>query len=135
MIDIGAVTQVSETNGAQRGFVVSLCGKIVLAKLAKVRLNLRSRGRDMSHVFVLTSCLILIRLEGIPLAHSVGHWYRTKELWEWGSDQQHAFDTIIVKLTSPPVLAYAEFTKPFLVTTDASSYGLGAVLYQYQDGH
>ena len=60
---------------------------------------------------------------------------RTKVLWEWGPDQQNAFDTIIVKLTSPPVLAYADFTKPFLVTTDASSDGLGAVLYQYQDGH
>ena len=60
---------------------------------------------------------------------------RTKVLWEWGPDQQNAFDTIILKLTSPPVLAYADFTKPFLVTTDASSDGLGAVLYQYQDGH
>ena len=39
---------------------------------------------------------------------------RTKVLWEWGPDQQNAFDTIIVKLTSPPVLAYADFTKPFL---------------------
>ena len=60
---------------------------------------------------------------------------RNKEPWEWGPAQQSAFDIIIDKLTSPPVLAYADFTKPFIVTTDASSDGLGAVLYQEQDGH
>ena len=60
---------------------------------------------------------------------------RNKVPWEWGPAQQSAFNTIIDKLTSPPVLAYADFSKPFTVTTDASSDGLGAVLYQEQDGH
>ena len=59
---------------------------------------------------------------------------RDKVPWEWGPSQQSAFDTIIQKLTSPPVLAYADFTKPFIVTTDASVEGLGAVLYQEQGG-
>ena len=59
---------------------------------------------------------------------------RDKVPWEWGPSQQSAFDIIIQKLTSPPVLAYADFTKPFIVTTDASVEGLGAVLYQEQGG-
>ena len=61
---------------------------------------------------------------------------KTKEatLWTWGIEQQTAFDTIIEKLTSPPVLAYTDYTKPFLLNIDASGDGLGAVLYQEQDG-
>ena len=35
---------------------------------------------------------------------------------------------------SPPVSAYAGFSKPFILHTDASTDGRGAVLYQEQDG-
>ena len=54
--------------------------------------------------------------------------------WQWGPAQQTAFDVLREKLSSPPVLAYADFTKPFILHTDASTEGLGAVLYQEQDG-
>ena len=54
--------------------------------------------------------------------------------WQWGPTQQSAFNTIKEKLSSPPVLSYADFSKPFVVHTDASLDGLGAVLYQEQNG-
>ena len=45
-----------------------------------------------------------------------------------------AFDTLIEKLTSTPVLAFADYQQPFIVQSDASGEGLGAVLTQKQDG-
>ena len=36
--------------------------------------------------------------------------------------------------TTTPILAYADFGKPFKLQADASVLGLGAVLYQVQDG-
>ena len=54
--------------------------------------------------------------------------------FKWEEEQHKSFDTIIDKLTSPPVLAHADCKLPFEVHTDASSSGLGAVLYQNQDG-
>jgi len=53
----------------------------------------------------------------------------------WTSQHQVAFEKLISDLTSTPVLAFADFTQPFLVETDASNYGgLGAVLFQMHDG-
>ena len=51
----------------------------------------------------------------------------------WGPDQQEAFDTLQKLCTEAPILAYEDFKTPFILHTDASSDGLGAVLYQYQN--
>jgi len=51
----------------------------------------------------------------------------------WTTLCQEAFDTLKDRLVSSPVLAYPYFTKPFVLHTDASGVGLGAVLEQEQD--
>ena len=51
----------------------------------------------------------------------------------WGPEQQEAFETLQKLCTEAPILAYADFKTPFILHTDASSEGLGAVLYQYQN--
>ena len=52
----------------------------------------------------------------------------------WTEEHQKRLDMLIDRLTSPPVMAFPDFTKPFVLHTDASQEGLGAVLYQEQDG-
>ena len=54
--------------------------------------------------------------------------------WKWGQDQEEAFNCLKKHLTSPPVLAYPDYTQPFILHTDASGVGLGAVLCQEQQG-
>lgn len=53
----------------------------------------------------------------------------------WGEDQAVAFQKLKDCLCSAPVLAYPDYTLPFVVHTDSSTSGLGAILYQVQDGH
>ena len=45
-------------------------------------------------------------------------------------DALASFNALKAALTSTPVLAYADFTKPFILRTDASNIGLGAILQQ-----
>ena len=52
----------------------------------------------------------------------------------WQEQQQLAFDKLVSMCCEAPVLAYADYTKPFIVHTDASMEGLGAVLLQSQEG-
>lgn len=59
---------------------------------------------------------------------------QSKKEWRWGQAEQNAFDTLKQALTSPSVLGYADFSRPFELHTDASALGLGAVLYQEQEG-
>jgi len=50
--------------------------------------------------------------------------------WHWEQDQQTAFETLCNAMCDKPVLQQPDFTKPFFVLTDASVYGVGAILLQ-----
>ncbi|CAB0032497.1 unnamed protein product, partial [Trichogramma brassicae] len=55
--------------------------------------------------------------------------------WAWTEEQQNAFEALKQALTQAPVLARPDFTKPFIVQTDASAYAIGGVLTQvFDDG-
>lgn len=53
--------------------------------------------------------------------------------YEWTPDCQSAFDKLKYALISPPVLIYPDFTKRFILYTDASTVAMGAVLAQVSD--
>ena len=53
---------------------------------------------------------------------------------EWTSEHQKIIEDMVCYLKSPAVISYPDFSKPFVIHCDASQLGLGAVLYQKQEG-
>lgn len=52
--------------------------------------------------------------------------------FEWRSEQQQSFDALKAAISSAPVLIVADDTQPYVVTTDASGFAIGATLSQDQ---
>ncbi len=71
-----------------------------------------------------------------PLHALVGKGNKGKlsEPFIWSEECQSALSQLKSCLTSPPILAYPDFQYPFILTTDGSRNGLGAILSQKQGG-
>jgi len=55
--------------------------------------------------------------------------------WRWGEEEERAFHALKRCLASSPILACPDFGRRFVLQTDASTTGLGAVLTQhFEDG-
>ncbi|HWV44813.1 MAG TPA: reverse transcriptase domain-containing protein, partial [Nitrospira sp.] len=52
------------------------------------------------------------------------------EPYAWGKEQQSAYEELLGRLTSPPILRLPDPTKSFVVRTDCSDYASGGVLLQ-----
>ena len=56
-----------------------------------------------------------------------------KEKIVWTEECQAALEELVKLVTNAPILAYPDFTKDFVLHTDANGLGLGAVLCQEQN--
>ena len=54
----------------------------------------------------------------------------SREPVSWTSEQQASLDQLISAISNPPVMAYPQYTQPFILHTDLSEQGLRAALYQ-----
>lgn len=52
------------------------------------------------------------------------------EKFIWDNECSISFQTLKQSIISPPVLQYPDFSKEFIITTDASNYAIGAILSQ-----
>ena len=52
--------------------------------------------------------------------------------WSWGEAEQNSFELLQQKLVSAPVLRYPDPSQTYIMDTDASAFGVGAVLSQEQ---
>ena len=64
------------------------------------------------------------------IAKPLHHLTEKKDKFHWTEDCQKAFASLKDKLTSPPVLIFPDHSRPFILDTDASDLGIGAVLSQ-----
>ena len=58
---------------------------------------------------------------------------KKRATFHWGQQEEEAFEDLKAALTQEPVLTLPDFTKPFILMTDGSSTGLGAILGQQFD--
>ena len=56
------------------------------------------------------------------------------QAFRWTAQEQEAFEILKEKLTTTPILQYPDFSKPLVLTTDASGKAIGVVLSQGKIG-
>ncbi|XP_075042363.1 uncharacterized protein LOC142101822 [Mixophyes fleayi] len=88
------------------------------------RLYKESVARDVPEAGVMEKRLV------VPLMYREGLLRRLPQVVTWTPDCEEAFTALKSALTQSPVLQAPDFDRRFTVQTDASNYGLGAVLSQ-----
>lgn len=68
------------------------------------------------------------------LAKPLKNLLKKNSIFNWTDNCQNVFEQLRYHLMSPPILSYPDFSKKFILTTDASNIACGAVLSQNNDG-
>jgi len=66
----------------------------------------------------------------IKIAKPLTELLKKGQKWRWDVEQIESFHFLQAALMREPVLQYPDFTKQFVLTTDASGFAVGAILCQ-----
>ena len=70
-------------------------------------------------------------IEGFSqVAHPLFDFTKADSAFHWSMEEQLAFDTLWERITSAPILALLNNSKPYCVEVDSSDFATGAVLSQ-----
>lgn len=67
-------------------------------------------------------------------ANPINKLLKKNSIFEWGVEQQNSFEKLKAQLIDFTILQYPDYEKMFIITTDASNLGIGAVLSQNING-
>jgi hypothetical protein len=91
-------------------------------------------AKDVRAFLALASFYCRLMLKFAETAKPLNQLTRKNKAFAWGVTQQEAFEALKSKHCTAPVLAFPNFNRPFILTTDASKVAVAAVLSQFQDG-
>ena len=89
--------------------------------------------RQLRQILGLTSHYCQFVLGYARITHPLYPLTKKGAVFQWTADCEVAFESLRSKLVAAPVLGFPNFKKDFVLETDTSKQGLGAILSQYQD--
>ena len=91
-----------------------------------------SNVRDVTSFLGLASFYRRLVRNFAELARHLTSLTRKDHNFTWGPSQQKAFENLKERLCTTPVLAYLDFSHPFILTTNASKVAVATILSQVQ---
>jgi len=126
----------AQSRGQYLGFVLSEKGVAASPKKVKAAQNFPTpkRVKDFRSFLGLASFYRRLVSKFAEIAKHLTTLTRQDQPFTCGTNQQEAFTSLKDKLCTTAVLAFPDFSLPFILTTDASKTALGAILSQVQKG-
>ena len=104
-------------------------GKTSIIKDMKPPTNVKGLRRALGLMGFYRRFVPHFQIHASPLYHLL----KNDVKWNWSEKCESGFNHLKQALVESPILGYPDFTKPFIVYTDASIDGLGAMLVQEQE--
>ena len=127
--NIAAVTELANETPMTAGHVRKLLGLV-----GQYRKFIQDVSKSASPLFDLLKSDATTPTKVTKKHHKTTGQAPSSQPVSWEPVHQAALEKLLTSPTHHPVLAYPDYSSPFILHTDASEVGLGAILYQCQNG-